>query len=335
MPNALTHRYIGDKIYDSLDDRTKAIVKRHKKAYVMGCLGADTLMGLVYAKDPEIRNAGEKLHEKTVFAGIENTANYLKEHKNNEKLYAFFLGTLTHYVADSTIHPFVYSYVEEGLKHRNGATASEVCLHLIVETDMDVYIGRTLLNGKRANPFWLFPHGRKLRAVIRKYFLKVNRDIYKLKLSHNQVFYSIFLFKALMFVTQRNNNGRIRYFIVRQLDKLSGANHLLLSALRPRNLDKNYDYLNLSKAEYQASFGDKDSGTVNFSFPELLKIAIIRGNELINKANSHISQGIPLDLRDFELNFNGSMNEEYALAVANGTIEKREHSTLTIYKDLV
>jgi hypothetical protein len=332
MPNALTHKYISDQIFDSLDEKTKAIIKKHRKLYTLGCLGPDVLMGLVFYNEPKIRDAGESLHTSAVYAGLCNTANYLAENRGDEKLYAYYIGTLTHYAADSTIHPYVYHYVENRLKQRYDDHLSS-CLHTIVETEMDAYIGITLLNGKHADTFWQFSGSKKLRRIVRKYYLDINRKIFKLALNRADIRQSIFFFKLLMFVTQRHNNGMLRFYMVQKIDRMLKADHLLMSALRPRNLDDRYDYLNLEASPYRAVYKEKFCPLVSYTFPEMLEISKIRGLEYIKKANEHIFEGHILDLRDFELNYNGSFNTEYLEAVEDGIVEARETTTLKEMKD--
>lgn len=319
MPNALTHYYIGETIFDGLDAKTKQRISGYKKEYTLGCLGPDIIMGLMLEKDPLKRDAGENLHTDFVYAGLCNTANFLREN-DDKALYAYYLGFLTHYAADSTIHPYVYYYIENRMREKYDPILNN-CLHTIVETEMDTYVGHYLLKGKGANSFYRFSTSKKRRDVVKKYFLEVNKNIFRLFLDGRDVNKSCFYFKLMMFLCQRHKNGKIRFMIMEQIDKYLRAEHLLMSALRPRGLDKRYDYLNMERLPYPAIYQDEKSGEVAYSFPEMLDIAKEKGLKLIALANSHISEGKTLPISEFELNYNGGKNKEYIQALENGIID--------------
>ncbi|MFA5450324.1 MAG: zinc dependent phospholipase C family protein [Clostridia bacterium] len=322
MPNALTHYYISERIFDRLDDNTKRIVANYKKEYALGALGPDIIMGLMLDKEPLKRDAGEKLHNEFVYAGLFAAAEYLYRNNDDYAMYAYFLGFLTHYAADTTVHPYVYYYTEN-LKNKYDPKLIN-CLHTIVETEMDVYVANHLMQGKKANSFHRFKGGRKRRKLVSKFFLEINKDIFGLILTEKDIKRSMFFFKLMMLICQRQKNGRLRFFFVKQVDRYIKAEHLLLSALRPLALDNRYDYLNMQKKPYKAIYHEENCDMVNHTFPEMLELAAERGVELIAVASKHIFNGEPMSLEQFKLNYNGGFNDEYlnaGLGVPNGACD--------------
>jgi hypothetical protein len=327
MPNALTHKFISEIVRNALDDNTKKILLEHDDDYSLGSLGPDILMGLMLDVDPLFSGAGESLHTEYVFAGICNIANYLVSNKDDKCMFSYLAGVITHYVADSTIHPYVYYYIENRLKRKYTPSLAST-LHCIVETEMDVYIDNYYLKGKHTNSFWLFKKNKRLMNTVYRYYLEINKDIFNLVLKPKDVRRSYRMFRFLLFVCHRHRNGRIRFWLAKKVDNLLKAEHLLIASLRPRQIDKRFDYLNMSKLPYRSIHKERFSAEVRYSFPEMIEQAKIRGIDYINKLNRHIFNGVPLNIQDFELNYNGSFNSEYLLAVEEGIVEARKQETL-------
>lgn len=315
MPNALTHKYVAGEIFKKLPDDIKKIISANRSAYDIGSLGPDTIMGLLFSKDEEIKNSGDRLHIDHIFEGIFNSAEYFISHRGKEEdvMLAYFFGFLTHYATDSTVHPYVYEYTANRMRQKYDPILYN-CLHTIVETEMDVYVGNQCLQGKNADTFWCFKWGKKNREVLEKFFLKINRDTYRLKLTRKDIDVSIFWYCVMMIICQRNRNGKFRYNVIAFIDRQLKAEHLLMSALRPRSLDTRYDYLNLEKTPYNSVYADPDSPIINYSFPELIEKATEKGVRLIKLAAEHINGGEKLRLEDFYISFNGDLNKEYLIA---------------------
>ncbi|MDR0697340.1 MAG: zinc dependent phospholipase C family protein [Christensenellaceae bacterium] len=331
MPNALTHKFIAEAVRDSLDVGTKSILTKFEKEYFLGSLGPDILMGLVFETNLVKRDEGERLHNDGIYASFVQTADYLSKNRD-DSLYAYFLGFLTHYTTDSTIHPFVYYYIENRLKRKYAPHLSTV-IHAIVETEMDVFVGKVYLKGKKADSFYLFKNTARVRRTIRKFFLIINKDVFNLALSVRDMRKSYFLFKLLLFLCHRNRNGSIRFWIIRKIDAKLKADHLFLSVLRPRKIDTSYDYLNMDKHPYRSIHKERFSAEITYSFPEMVELAKKRGIDLLNKAIEHINGGASLKLDDFILNYNGAFNSEYLDAVESGRIVPKSSMELIATDD--
>lgn len=309
MPGTLTHYYVSKKILEGLDSRTRQLVLQYKKYYKLGAQGPDVLMGLMLEKDEEKKNYGELLHTKYVYAGFANTADYLANHQTDGALYAYFLGYLTHYAADSVVHPYVYYYVTNRMKLKFDPILNN-CLHTIVETEMDAFIGHFLLKGKGANSIKHIGGTKKLRNVVKKYNLEVNKELFRFRLTNKDIDTAFFFYRLLILLCHRHNNGKLRYKLFVWLDNYLKAEHLLLAALRPRVLESRYDYLNFDKLPYKAIDTSQKCDIVDYSFTEMLDLAIAKGIKAIGLANEHIFNGERMPLEFFDINYNGGFNEE-------------------------
>ncbi len=315
MPNSLTHKYISDQIFDALDEDLKQRILPHKDLYSLGALGPDVLMGLMLSKDQEKKTLGDDLHEDHVFGALFRGAEYLvKNHKTDEETLAYYMGFLTHYAADTVVHPYVYDYIDNRMRQKFDPTLNG-CLHLIIETEMDTYVDNYCLNGKDADSYYCFKWGKRQQEQVAKYFLKIQRGVIETKWTKKDIRTSFFFMKLLLLLCQRHGNGWFRYTLFRKADSLLKVDHLLLSALRPRDLDPRYDYLNFNKQPYGAIYRDfDDCQLVTYSFPEMLDLAKEKGVRLLETAYEHICGGDKLHISDFKLNYNGSYNKEYRKA---------------------
>jgi len=312
VPNTLTHIYISHKVFDSLDNRTKQLILPYKKIYMLGAQGPDILFGMMLEKDEEKKGLGDLLHNKYVYAGLSNAADYLAEHQTDGAFYAYYLGCLTHYSADSIVHPYVYNYVYNRMKQKFDPILNN-CLHTIVEIEMDAYIDQILLKGKHANSIENVCGSKKCRNVVKKYYLNVNKEVFRPTLTYKDIDKSFFFYRLLVRLCHRHDNGKLRFKLFSWLDSYMKAEHLLISALRPRTLETRYDYLNLEKTPYKSVDTSHDCPLVDYSFPEMLELSIAKGIKAIAIANDRIFNGIRMPMEFFDINYNGGYNEELLL----------------------
>ncbi len=315
MPNSLTHKYISDNILDALDEDLKRRILPHKDLFSLGAMGPDILMGLMLSSNKEKKTLGDDLHEEHVFDSLFRAAEYLaRNHKNDEATLAYYMGYLTHYAADTVVHPYVYDYIDNRMRQKFDPTLNS-CLHLIVETEMDTYVDNYCLNGKNANTYWCFKWGKRQQRQVAKYFFEIQRGVIETKWTKKDIRTSFFFVKLLLFLCHRHKNSYFRFTLFQKADKFLKADHLLLSALRPRDLDPRYDYLNFNKQPYGSIYRDVDDcQLVTHSFPEMMDIAKDKGIKLLEAAYEHICGGAKLNIADFMLNYNGTYNIEYKKA---------------------
>jgi hypothetical protein len=309
LPNTLTHYYIAEKVLDALDSRSKQLIMPYKRLYLLGAQGPDILLGLMLDKDKDKSEAAELLHEKYVYAGLANTAKYLASNQRDGEIYAYYMGCLAHYAADSVIHPYVYQYVSHRMKQKFDPMLNN-CLHTIIESEMELFVGHYLLKGKNADSIKHIGGSKKYRDVVRRYYLEVNKDVFGLKLTKKDIFKSFFFYRLLVALCHRHKNGKLRFRLFAWLDNYMKAEHLLLAALRPRNPETRYDYLNMEKLPYKAVDTSQDAPTANYSFPEMVEASIEKGIKAVQLANGRIFNGVEMPLEFFDIHYNGGYNEE-------------------------
>ena len=105
MPASYTHHLIAKYALDTLPDNVINVVRPNLSLYFFGAQGADFCFFYRFL-NPKSKNLGSYLHRKGGYTSFQ----VLKSLSvRNLKLFSYLLGYATHYAADVTFHPFVYS----------------------------------------------------------------------------------------------------------------------------------------------------------------------------------------------------------------------------------
>ena len=141
MPSTITHAFIGLDTIDKLDIKPKKIIKSHINNYKVYCQNMDVLYfyHIFLLKKNKIEELGHLFHHKHVF----DTFNMLIEDNKLNKdleLFTFIAGLITHYQADTIMHPFVNHFANT--KNEKEKTDK----HFEVETYIDNYFINTRIN---------------------------------------------------------------------------------------------------------------------------------------------------------------------------------------------
>ena len=140
MPSAITHQLIAEEAVRLLPDGLQHIIERAPDEYYLGCQGPDMFFFYRIGCRSEY-NLGKFLHRHKVYEVFRLFARLLSGEQNADlprfseedrtRIFAYILGYLAHYAADSTFHPFVYNYMaKEG---------SAKPIHQLIENDWDVH----------------------------------------------------------------------------------------------------------------------------------------------------------------------------------------------------
>ena len=140
MPSAITHQLIAEEAVRLLPDGLQHIIERAPDEYYLGCQGPDMFFFYRIGCRSEY-NLGKFLHRHKVYEVFRLFARLLSGEQNADlprfseedrtRIFAYILGYLAHYAADSTFHPFVYNYMaKEGSAKR---------IHQLIENDWDVH----------------------------------------------------------------------------------------------------------------------------------------------------------------------------------------------------
>ena len=134
MPSTVTHTYIGIDTLKKVNKKPREIINNHLNNYKVYCQNMDPLYfyHIFLPKENKIQEMGHAFH-------LENVFNYfnllIEDNKQNKdlELFTFISGLITHYIADSTMHPYI-----DYLSH-NDKKILQVDKHFEIETYLDNY----------------------------------------------------------------------------------------------------------------------------------------------------------------------------------------------------
>lgn len=139
MPSTITHAYMARDIYDRLDKNVKEIFNNQLEEYVTYSQGPDIFffyrIFFPFGKFLQIQKFGGRVHREKVNELFITLTNHVKKSKDRNQ-FIYLCGLLTHYLGDTTCHPFV-NYIDFQI---NKTLKRKKDYHFITELYIDNYI---------------------------------------------------------------------------------------------------------------------------------------------------------------------------------------------------
>lgn len=133
MPSTITHAFIGLDTINKLNNKPKNIINNHIDNYKIYCQNMDILYfyHIFLLKSNKIQNLGHDFHREHVFDSFKLL---IDDNKSNHdlELFTFIAGLITHYQADTTMHPYINYLV-------NSSKGNKFSKHFEIETYIDNY----------------------------------------------------------------------------------------------------------------------------------------------------------------------------------------------------
>ena len=134
MPSTITHSYIGLDTLKKVKSEPKKIIENHLNNYKVYCQNMDVLYfyHIFLLKSDYVQELGHAFHKENIFKYFKMMCDDNRKNKN-EELFTFICGLITHYQADSIMHPYIdyLSKVDKDSLKIDG--------HFILETYLDNY----------------------------------------------------------------------------------------------------------------------------------------------------------------------------------------------------
>ena len=135
MPSTITHTYLSMDVFAKLNKKPQNIIKNYLEDYKSFAQGTDILyfhhILLFFGND--VIDIGHKFHNYKTNEIFKFIINYNKESKK-DIIFTYLSGLINHYVADSTIHPYInyLAYNEKRLLQKDK--------HFEIEATLDNYM---------------------------------------------------------------------------------------------------------------------------------------------------------------------------------------------------
>lgn len=296
MPSSMTHAYIAKDVYNSLDKKLKNKIKKECiEDYKTYSQGPDIyyfykIITSFNKKSKNIRNFGSTCHNQKVNDVFINLTNKVKTSKDINQ-FLFLIGLTTHYIADSTIHPYI-NYKSQKMKKRY---FSKKDAHFLLETYFDNY----MINKEEKIKY------KKFKMYNFCFNLKRNESVVSLL---NETFKEVFNYSNMGEIYFKSvSDARIFFKLVRY-DPLGYKKYFykFVNVVLKRyfrdvrylsynfNLDKDIDYLNLNHETWY-NLDDKNIVSTK-SFLDLYDDVINNSREKIEKLYDYVFNNKPVDL---------------------------------------
>lgn len=186
MPTTYTHYAYGQDIFKKLPENIQRNIEPYMDYYNIGVHGPDILFYYHSYYKNRVNQYGVKVHHEPAREFFQRAFKVFQIQKNKRAAFAYLAGFMTHFILDSTCHPYVRKRIKEtGISHTE------------IETDWDFQVlkraGKNLNHYKRACHI---KDKKEIAAVIAPYFKKsakqIQGSLFDMKLVINYIFRSGF-----------------------------------------------------------------------------------------------------------------------------------------------
>lgn len=289
MPSSVVHRYIGLDTLNKLNKKPMTIINERINNYVLYCQCTDIFYfyRIMALKGNRVQHNGHMFHWRKVFKSFQYLVNLNKENKDYE-LFTLIAGFITHYKADSIMHPYINykSYDKDKVKHQDN--------HFMIETYLDNYYlsKRENTNHRKYKTYKLIFNYTK-KDIIKDAIEGLYTNIFKEK-GMGKCYYKSAASMKRVFRFIRLDRFRIK----KQLYKLIDLNpfHIRRTKYLSYNfpLDRDEFMINTSHQEW---YNIKDESIKSTkSFDDLWKDAVNESTIIINELYKYIFENKEVDL---------------------------------------
>lgn len=203
MPAIYTHYFFAQKVYQNLPPLITKQFCQEKQLYEIFAQSFDFLFYYKFYsyRGKFIRNLGKFCHHHNSQAYLLNIITYLEKHQltNKADMLAYLNGSLTHYILDTTMHPYI-NFLSKFKKNTNGN-------HRQIEFNIDAYYYE--LNHQK--PFYQYD--------LPNHLLRPKIFNHRLKMVLNKIYETTFNVKEIGNIYNQSYNETHYLFRLVRVDK--------------------------------------------------------------------------------------------------------------------
>jgi hypothetical protein len=289
MPCSITHTYIGLDTLKKVHQKPQYIIKKHLNNYKIYCQSMDVLYfyHILLLKNNTTQKLGHDFHNKNSFNSFKMLIDDNKMNKD-EELFTFISGLITHYKADSIMHPYI-DYLAHSTKK-----IKEIDKHFEIETYIDNYFVNKNedINFKKYNSSkHIFNYTKK--TIVQKEIDKIFKQFFSYNNMGNKYYKAL---NEMRFVFKHIRTDKLG--LKKMLYKFIDINPFNIRRCKYLSyhfeLDNNAYFLNLS---HKTWFNYKNKKIVsNKSFLDLYGDVIKEASYIINELYCYIFENKEVDL---------------------------------------
>lgn len=297
MPSLITHHVFSKDILKELNEKELKRFNNELTIYHTFAQSHDYLF--YYTFNP--------IHAKRIkalghYAHRHNTQNYLiniiKEIKNNhlednQQLIAYLYGSITHYVLDTTCHPYIF--YKTGVYRKNEKDTKKYHgEHNRIEKDLDAIYYEKDTN-KKINTCNVSKEIIK-KPLFTKELINTINDVYKKTYNKDNIatyYYKGIKHAKFAYTTLINDRFGIKKIIYKLLDLITFKHYGYIAAYSTNIKHPNLSYLNNDRKEWNHPCNPEIK--YNFSFEDLYNQSIQKTITIIKEVNKVLYENKPID----------------------------------------
>lgn len=140
MPAFATHEIFGEEVLKEIPERrVRQAVLRHRNVFHIGCQGPDLFFYNPFFHRFAGQSLGSRMHEEGAgrfFASFLESLLKQRDRESTEIGISYLLGFLSHYVLDTSLHPYIYGSIDYR-PGEAGAGKRTIGLHHRMEAALD------------------------------------------------------------------------------------------------------------------------------------------------------------------------------------------------------
>lgn len=296
MPSITTHYIFAKEVFNNLKTEDKKRIESNIDIYQTFAQSHDYLFYYKFGtKHKEINKLGRYAHHNNTQEYLLNIVKEIKNNKEeqNSELLAYLYGSITHYVLDTTCHPYIF-YKTGVYRKKEPNTKKYFGGHSKIEKDLDAYYYKkytkkdyNLCNISKEiidKPVFSNKLINTINKVYKETYNKENIGNYYIKAINNTKFiYSLII----------NDRFGIKKAIYKLLDFILNNNKTYISTYSTYIKKPDIKYLNKDKKEWNNPCNPELK--YNYSFDELYEIALNKTIEIIKEINKVLDEDKPVE----------------------------------------
>lgn len=289
MPSTITHSYIGIDTIQKLQKKPNELLSKHLNNFKVYCQSTDILYfyHILLLKSNKIQKLGHDFHNNHVYKSFEYLIKLNKQNKN-EELFTFISGLITHYKADSIMHPFI-NYLSNNtnkIQHQDK--------HFEIETYLDNYfVKKYEKTNHKTNKHYKLVFNYKKEDIIIDSINKMFNEIFQIN-NVGKKYYKALKEMNFVFKYIRHDKTGLKKLLLKLIDinpfKIRKTEYLSYHF----DLTNDNYYLNLEKREWYNI--KRKSLKSNKSFLELYEDVTNEASNIINELYLYIFEDKRIDL---------------------------------------
>lgn len=286
MPSITTHHIFSKEVLNQLNKKELNRFKNKLEIYHTFAQSHDYLFYYTFGKNKKkINSFGHYAHRNNTQNYIVNIIKEIKNsnQENNPELIAYLYGVLTHYVLDTTCHPYIF-YKTGVYRKKEKDTRKYFGGHTTIEKNLDAIYYKKYKNKNYnlcniskeiiGNPILSNQLINTINNVYKKTYNQDNiGNIYAKSIKDAKLIYKVVI----------NDRFGIKRLLYKFLDLIINKNKKYITNYSTYILKPNLSYLNTEKKEW--NHPSIPELKYNYSFEDLFNISIEKTTKIIKEVN--------------------------------------------------